>query len=349
MLYAMTDGWRNSMRNRSLLRLVSAGAIGSLALSGCVSGGPGTKSSSPSASASGKPSSAKPSKEPALQTRILEDDKSTLQVDVLSLARLSNSALKLRIRITTIGEEDDTITSDFGSDDFSRVSLIDGKGMKAYFPLASKSGTEMQDGYPENAQLPQGASAEASIFFPSPPANITKLNINNPNNPPFVDIPVQGAAKVENGEPDPGKVALDKPRIEDLISMTDDLGGEKSVDEGKDKVDIRLNADVLFALNKAKLTGKAESVLKDVASRIDRSSSKTINVDGYTDSSGNDKINKPLSRRRAEAVASELKKLVTRSGVTYESAGHGSGDPVASNDSSKGRQKNRRVTVTIGK
>ena len=137
--------------------------------------------------------------------------------------------------------------------------------------------------------------------------------------------------------------------VEDITSMSDDLNGDKSVDQSGSGEAVRLNADVLFALNKAALSKKANGILKDVAKRIDKASSSTIKVDGYTDNTGNDSINNPLSRRRAEAVAKALKKLVTRSGVTFQTAGHGSADPVASNDSSAGRQKNRRVTVTIGK
>lgn len=347
MLYPMRSGWRSTARKKSLLRLISISTVGALVLSACVSGGDGKES--PSSSASGVPPKGQQTQAAALQSRLLTDDSSTVQVDVLSLGRISDKILKLKLRITNIGQNDDTITNLFGSDNFADTSLLDGKNMKAYFPLESTQGTFIESGYPQDAQIESGHSTNATIFYPSPPAEITKVGINSRLNPPFVDIPIQGTAKVESGEPDPTKTPQKAPRIEDLVSMNDDLSGDKSVDESGQGTDIRLNSDVLFALNKANLNSNAQAILKDVASRIDKASASTIKVDGYTDNSGNDTINEPLSRRRAESVAKALKKLVTRSGVSYQTAGHGSADPVASNDSATGRKKNRRVTVTIGK
>jgi len=74
-----------------------------------------------------------------------------------------------------------------------------------------------------------------------------------------------------------------------------------------------------------------------------------VTVDGYTDNTGNDAINNPLSVARAQAVETQLKQLVTRQGVSYKAAGHGSADPVADNGNAEGRRKNRRVTVTFAR
>lgn len=337
--------------------MISLAIIGGIALSGCVSGSDtgnsGQKSEPPSSSSSAQPSQ-NPS-EAAIQTRYRYSPKSPLQVDVLSLGKLSNSELKLRLRITNVGAESRVISTDFADIDakssrsFSRVILVDGKNLKAYFPSQSKQGTYMEAGFPSSNQIQPGHSINVSVFYPAPPASVTKVDISAPAMVPFNDIPISGSATVESGEPDPTKVPLNPPRIENLTSISDDLDGDKSVDDSGDQTAIRLNTDVLFALNKAKLSGKAKSILKDVAKQIDNASTSTIKVDGYTDSSGNDAINNPLSQRRADAVAKELKNLVTRQGVTYQTAGHGSSDPVATNDTPEGRQKNRRVTVTIRK
>lgn len=339
-----------------ILRVISVGAIGSLALTGCVSGSNdnGGKKTEPPASSSPPQSSQAPN-QAAIQTRYRYSTETPLKLDVLSLGKLSAKELKLSLRITNLGATSRVISTDFADIDahttssFSAVILLDGKNMKAYFPSQSSQGTIMEGGYPKSNQIQPGQSINVSIFYPAPPADVQKVDISAPAMVPFNDIPIQGTARVESGEPDPTKVPLKSPRIEALSSVSDDLSGDKSVDESGNGVAIRLNTDVLFALNKANLSDKAKGILKDVAKRIDQSSTSSIEVDGYTDSSGNDAINKPLSRRRAAAVAKELKKLVTRSGVTYQTAGHGSSDPVASNDSSEGRQKNRRVTVTIGK
>lgn len=346
-LFSMPKSKRSFAHRVAHLPLVSIGVAGCLALTGCVSGGQPDKTSSPTSPSHG-PGSTPPQSRPAIQSRTFTDASSTLKFDILSLARLNSSQLKLEIRLTALNNED-VIASRFGTRDFSRISLIDGRNMKAYFPSTSQQGQQMQAGYPENDLLEPGTPLVASIFYPSPPANVSNVDINSPISPPFNDIPIQGTAQVQKGEPDPTKVPLKAPHIENLISTSDDLSGNKSIDEGNSGESIRLNSDVLFALNKATLSSKAKGILKDVASQIDNASTGIIKVDGYTDNSGNDAINNPLSQRRAKAVASELKKLVTRSGVTYQTAGHGSADPVASNDKKTGRQKNRRVTVTIGK
>jgi outer membrane protein OmpA-like peptidoglycan-associated protein len=69
-------------------------------------------------------------------------------------------------------------------------------------------------------------------------------------------------------------------------------------------------------------------------------------VVGHADAIGADAYNLALSRRRAEAVAGEL-----RSGGVPEARirvrGEGEGVPVAPNDTPEGRAKNRRAELTV--
>lgn len=352
MISLMGRDWHPRARRRSLIRLLSIGTAGCLVLTGCVSGGDGNdgkKTTSPSSAASPH-GTVPPSQRPAIQSRtFLDSDAHPLRVDILSLARLGSDKLKLEIRLTDPNQYDVPLSGLFGDETYSSVVIVDGENMKAYFPLTSTQNNVLQSGYPSDNSIGTGDSIYSSIFFPAPPIGSTKVDIAMPATPMFTDIPVQGTAQVAQGEPNPNRVQLKSPRIENLTSISDDLNGNQSVDQSGNGEAIRLNTDVLFALNKSKLSSKAKGILKDVAQKIDQAESTTIKVDGYTDNSGNDAINNPLSKRRAQAVADELKKLVTRSGVTYQTAGHGSADPVASNKSAAGRQKNRRVTVTIGK
>lgn len=351
MIPFMSRCWHRSTRRKALIRLLSIGAAGCLALSACVSeGSDGDKRKTPPPSSKSSEQATRPGQQHALQSRtFLNPDSTTLQVDVLSVARLGSDKLKLQLRITDPDQYGASIIGLFGNDSFSNVAVVDGGNMKAYFPLVSTQKNLLQSGYPSDGSISNGDSIYASIFFPAPPASVAKVDIAMPAAPMFTDIPIQGNAQVAKGEPDPNRVPLQSPRIENLKSISDDLNGDKSVDESGNGEEIRLNTDVLFALNKAKLSGKAKSILKDVAKKIDQAKTTNIKVDGYTDNTGNDSINDPLSKRRAQAVADELKKLVTRSGITYQTAGHGSADPVATNKSAAGRQENRRVTVTIGK
>lgn len=69
-------------------------------------------------------------------------------------------------------------------------------------------------------------------------------------------------------------------------------------------------------------------------------------INGYADDSGTDAINIPLSTRRAQAVADFL---VARgvAGDHLAVMGLGSIDPVASNDTTDGRAKNRRAEIVV--
>ena len=66
----------------------------------------------------------------------------------------------------------------------------------------------------------------------------------------------------------------------------------------------------------------------------------------HTDSTGNDAINNPLSRNRAQSVADYL----NRQGVAANRmsvSGQGSRQPIASNNTDEGRAQNRRVEILI--
>ena len=73
---------------------------------------------------------------------------------------------------------------------------------------------------------------------------------------------------------------------------------------------INLPADSLFDLNKSELKAEAESALKNFATNVTTAQSGQpsycITITGHTDKTGNDSINKPLSERRAKAVADYL-------------------------------------------
>jgi outer membrane protein OmpA-like peptidoglycan-associated protein len=71
-----------------------------------------------------------------------------------------------------------------------------------------------------------------------------------------------------------------------------------------------------------------------------------IQVGGYTDNVGGDAMNQELSENRAGAVRDYL----VQQGVATNSVsakGFGSTGPVASNESSAGRQQNRRVELLV--
>lgn len=102
--------------------------------------------------------------------------------------------------------------------------------------------------------------------------------------------------------------------------------------------------DVLFDTNAATLKPGAAEHLDRLASFLTQNDGTRIIIEGHTDSRGSDAYNEELSRRRAQAVADAL---LTR-GVPsnrFDILGRGEAVPVANNDSSAGRQQNRRVEI----
>lgn len=108
-----------------------------------------------------------------------------------------------------------------------------------------------------------------------------------------------------------------------------------------------VGSDVLFAFDSARLGAAAHAVLAPLVREIRSAPRGVIVVTGYTDDIGTRAYNLGLSRRRAAAVVADLKKQLGTRGHSLRAVGRGKSDPVASNGTSLGRQRNRRVTVRV--
>lgn len=104
--------------------------------------------------------------------------------------------------------------------------------------------------------------------------------------------------------------------------------------------------DVLFDTDQATLKPGATEIITRLADFLSRNETTRIRIEGHTDSTGDDAYNTELSRRRAQAVADAL---AARSipATRIEVVGRGEGFPVATNDTSAGRQQNRRVEIVF--
>ena len=105
-------------------------------------------------------------------------------------------------------------------------------------------------------------------------------------------------------------------------------------------------SDVLFDFNKYTLKPGAREKLAKVAGILLAYPGLKIQLEGHTDSIGSDEYNLKLSDQRAGAVRDYL----TSQGVppnTMTATGMGKADPVASNTTDAGRQKNRRVEMVV--
>lgn len=113
-----------------------------------------------------------------------------------------------------------------------------------------------------------------------------------------------------------------------------------------DNLYLVMPGNITFATSSADIRSDFFDVLNSVAKVLAEFNKTSIKVSGHTDSTGSDKINQPLSERRAESVASYLRSQKVSSS-RIESYGYGSRYPVASNDTASGRDANRRVELEL--
>ncbi len=104
--------------------------------------------------------------------------------------------------------------------------------------------------------------------------------------------------------------------------------------------------NVYFDVNKASLKPESRKELKDLLDYMKYKKGVSIEIGGHTDNVGTAEANKALSLRRANSIKSYL----TGKGIAasrIKTVGYGEEQPVASNDTAEGRQKNRRTEVRI--
>jgi outer membrane protein OmpA-like peptidoglycan-associated protein len=105
-------------------------------------------------------------------------------------------------------------------------------------------------------------------------------------------------------------------------------------------------SDVLFDTAKFTLRPEAREKLAKVAGIVAMHPGLRLDVEGHTDNVGGDDYNQQLSEERGSAVRDYL----TAQGILADSVttkGFGKTQPVASNETSAGRQQNRRVELVI--
>ena len=113
---------------------------------------------------------------------------------------------------------------------------------------------------------------------------------------------------------------------------------------GLDCVKVTFDSGILFPLNGSNLSASAKNDLTKFASLMQRNSNCDVAIQGYTDASGNDNINLPLSQRRADAVSSYLKGRGVSRRQIRSVQGFGSANPIENKTVS---QANRRVEVYL--
>ena len=99
---------------------------------------------------------------------------------------------------------------------------------------------------------------------------------------------------------------------------------------------------ITFETGKADIKPESIIEIKRVATLMKEHPELEFEVQGHCDTTGSDKVNDPLSQKRAEAIVDALvEEGIARARLT--AVGKGSHQPIAPNTTDEGRAKNRRV------
>ena len=173
---------------------------------------------------------------------------------------------------------------------------------------------------------------------------------------------IQGKQDAESSEgsnsgesPDVSKEEEKKAEIAEdkfKVALKEEIGqGLIDIERNEDKVIITVGSGGAFKSGSADLTSKAKKIMAKIAEVNEKGRSEIL-VSGHTD-------NKPLTfgsiyrdnwdlaAARSSSVVQELASTGKLKPERMKAISYGETQPVASNDDSKGREKNRRIEIEI--
>jgi chemotaxis protein MotB len=131
--------------------------------------------------------------------------------------------------------------------------------------------------------------------------------------------------------------------------------GKGQVSRLQGAIKYTIESDLLFAPGSWTLSEAGKRTIAKMASQLAPTQRNKLVVNGYTDTQpiGRElerkgvSSNQELSEKRAEAV----RDFLVSQGVNPDlvsAVGHGASNPIARNDTTRGRSQNRRVELTLG-
>jgi outer membrane protein OmpA-like peptidoglycan-associated protein len=154
------------------------------------------------------------------------------------------------------------------------------------------------------------------------------------------------AADAASGKPLPAHQAAGPAQAQregNRLDSSDGGAGNGSVDSqplAADKVTIP------FSINSNKIDEASYPLLDQIAEEMAKHPEITVGVKGYTDNSGSPSYNESVSAFRASTVQSYLiGKGVDPKKITLFAMGNA--NPIASNNTTVGRKRNRRVEIEL--
>jgi chemotaxis protein MotB len=138
-------------------------------------------------------------------------------------------------------------------------------------------------------------------------------------------------------------------------SLSQDLAAQKTqVSRLQGAIKYTVNSDLLFTSGSWEMRPQGKQIIAKMAAKLAPTQQNKILVNGYTDNTpvGSDlqrqgiTSNQDLSQKRAESVMAYLISQGVKPDL-IEAHGYGDAQPVASNNTAKGRAENRRVELTL--
>jgi outer membrane protein OmpA-like peptidoglycan-associated protein len=111
-------------------------------------------------------------------------------------------------------------------------------------------------------------------------------------------------------------------------------------------IKITFDSGILFDVDKSDLRPVSQTNLAELAQILNKYPDTNILIEGHTDSTGSDDHNMTLSKERAQSVASYLAVVAVKS-ERFSIVGYGESQPIVTNDTPEGQQKNRRVDIAV--
>jgi len=113
-----------------------------------------------------------------------------------------------------------------------------------------------------------------------------------------------------------------------------------------DQIKLIMPGNITFATDSSEIVSNFYAPLNNLASSFKQFNQNTIEIVGFTDSTGSRQHNMDLSQRRAQSVATYLTAQGV-DGTRLSTRGAGPDQPIASNATADGRAQNRRVEVNL--
>lgn len=138
---------------------------------------------------------------------------------------------------------------------------------------------------------------------------------------------------------------LDKQE-EELKKELDGTGVQVKRDENANTLDLILPGNITFDTGKSIVKDNFKQTLDSIVDVVKKYDKTTLQITGFTDSTGGYDMNMALSRDRANAVKNYLVfKGVPANRIVTE--GKGPANPIGDNNTASGREQNRRVEISF--